>query len=83
MIKIAQWQDSWTHPWLQINPMGYIIIMNPPMVTNEPHGLRNYHEPTHGYKWTQWVTKLSWTHPWLQMNPMGYKIIDELIHGYK
>jgi len=66
---------SWTHPWLQMNPMGYKIIMNPPMVTNDPNGLQNYHEPTHGYKWTQWVTKLSWTHPWLQMNPTGDKII--------
>jgi hypothetical protein len=29
---------------------GYKIIMNAPMVTNEPNGLQNYHEPTHGYK---------------------------------
>jgi hypothetical protein len=42
--------------------MGYKIIINPPMVTNEP----------------KWVTKLSSTHPWLQMNPTGYKIIDKL-----
>jgi hypothetical protein len=58
--------------------MGYKIIMNPPMVTNQPNGLQHYHEPTHGYKSTQRVTKWSWTHSWLQMNPTGYKIIDEL-----
>ncbi len=70
---------SWTHPWSQMNPTGYKnyqelthgykIIMNAPMVTNEP---------THGYKIIKnspMVTKLSWTHPWLQMNPMGYKFI--------
>jgi len=33
-----------------MNPTGYKIIMNPPMVPNEPNGLQNYHEPTHGYK---------------------------------
>jgi hypothetical protein len=66
-----------------MNPMGYKIIMIPPMVTNEPNGLQNYHEPTHGSQMNPTGYKIIMIPPMVTNQPKGLQNYHEPTHGYK